>query len=73
MKAKVLGRDLAFTDEKTTFKRILIDNVLDERFFVAPQAEEEDVPSMVDPHEIIYFFKSEVQVAVQEQYQEVCE
>ena len=28
---------------------------------------------MVDPHDIIYFFKSEVQVSVQEQYQDVCE
>jgi hypothetical protein len=28
---------------------------------------------MLDPRDMIYFFKSEIQVGVQEQYQEVCE
>lgn len=35
-----------------------IDNVLDERHYKATEIV--DVPKMVDPHDMIYFFKSEI-------------
>lgn len=57
----MLGRDIAFTDSKSTYKRMLIDNLLDERYYTHQDlAPEQDVPKMVDPHDMIYFFKSEI-------------
>ena len=51
---------------------MIIDNILDERYYKANEIEA-DVPKMLDPHNMIVFFKSEIQVAIQDQYQEVCE
>jgi len=44
---------------------MIIDNILDERYYKANEIEA-DVPKMLDPHNMIVFFKSEIQVAIQD-------
>jgi hypothetical protein len=59
----VKQRDIAFTEDKLSYKRMLIDNILDERYYIE-QPLEQFVPQMRDPHDMIYFFKSEIQASV---------
>ena len=72
VQCKVLGRDIAFTDDKLAYKRLMIDNFLDQRAYKVLE-EAEDIPKMLDPHDMIFFFKSEYQEKVQDQYHEICE
>jgi hypothetical protein len=39
---------------------MLIDNVLDERHYKPIELNKENVPKMLDPHDIIFFFKTEI-------------
>ena len=50
----------------------MIDNFLDQRAYKVLE-EAEDIPKMLDPHDMIFFFKSEYQEKVQDQYHEICE
>ena len=59
LQCKVLCKDIAYTDNKNTYRRMIIDNILDERYYKANEIEA-DVPKMLDPHNMIVFFKSEI-------------
>ena len=71
----MLSRDIAYVDSKSTYKRMIIDNSLDERHYSHEIAENShrDIPKMRDPHDLIFFFKTEIQMSVQDEYDEVCE
>jgi hypothetical protein len=45
---------------------MILDNSLDERYYSSSVAENQlnDVPKMRDPHDMIYFFKTEIQMTI---------
>ena len=62
-KCRILSSDIAYSDQKSTFKRMLMSNSLDSRFYstdINSDVLSVDQNRMRDPQEIIVFFKQEI-------------